>query len=183
MVPVDTREHIKQLLLSNLVSPNMVVMRSGANVIAQIASIEIARREWLGIVASLADNSMHEEVNIRRASITTLGFICEELKNVETIVDGQVCEQILGSLLICIRENSDIVEIALNALRDSVPFLRHILVNEQFCMQFFEIVLPYMATGYRSKVYEILFEFGRHCYPMLGGNIGSIAVATVAHID
>lgn len=126
---------------------------------------------------------MHEEVNIRRASITTLGYICEELKHVQTVINQQTCEQILGSLLICLRENSDIVEIALNALRESVAFLRHILENEQYCGQVFEYVLPLIGTGYRSKVYEFLFEFGRHCYPMLGGYIGNIVVATVAHID
>jgi importin subunit beta-1 len=129
MVAANVREHIKQLLLSNLVSPHVLVMRAGANVIAQVASIEIPRGEWLEIVASLADNSMHEEVNIRRASITTLGFICEELKNVQTEINRQTCEQILGSLLICLRETSDIVEIALAALRESVVFLRHILEN------------------------------------------------------
>ena len=126
---------------------------------------------------------MHKQVNIRRASITTLGFICEELKNVQTVINHQTCEQILGSLLICLREDSDIVEMALNALRDSVVFLRHILENEQYCGQVFEYVFPYMGTGYRNKVYEFLFEFGRYFYPMLGGYIGNIAAATIAHIE
>lgn len=127
---------------------------------------------------------MHEEVNIRRASITTLGFICEELKNIQTEINRQTCEQILGSLLICLRENNDIVEIALSALRESVVFLRHILENEQYCGQVFEYVFPLIAnTDQRTKVYEFLFEFGRYCYHMLGGYIGNIAAVTVQHID
>lgn len=56
-------------------------MRAGANTIAQIAAIELARGEWLDLINSLANNSGHESFNIRRASITTLGFICEELKS------------------------------------------------------------------------------------------------------
>lgn len=81
------RADIKEILLNNLVSPQIVVMRAGANVIAQIAAIEITRGEWLEIINSLAENSMHESLNIRRASITTLGFICEELKSTSAIIN------------------------------------------------------------------------------------------------
>jgi hypothetical protein len=81
-------------------SNNILVMRAGANVIAQIAAIEISRGEWLGIVNSLAANSMHSQLNVRRASITTLGFICEELKLVSANINQTTCEQILGSLLL-----------------------------------------------------------------------------------
>lgn len=84
-------------------------MRSGANAIAQIAAIEIARNEWLEIVNALAENSMHQDLQIRRASITTLGYICEELKSTTTGVNNQTCEQILGSLLLGISENSELV--------------------------------------------------------------------------
>lgn len=96
----ETREKVKGVLLSNLVSQNVAVMRAGANVIAQIAVIEIVRNKWLEIVNALAENSMHEDINIRRASITTLGFLCEELKLVNSNVNRDTCEQILGSLLL-----------------------------------------------------------------------------------
>lgn len=70
---------------------------------------------------------MHQDLQIRRASITTLGFICEELKQTTTGVNSETCEQILGSLLLGLSENSELVEISLKALRESVPFLRSIL--------------------------------------------------------
>lgn len=126
---------------------------------------------------------MHEDANIRRASITTLGFICEELKNVQTVINKQTCEQILASLLLCLRENGEIVEIALSALRESVVFLRHILEDDYYCGQAFEYVFPLLATGYRAKVYEFLFEFGRYCYHKLANYIAHIAQASVQHID
>lgn len=85
------RGQVKHILLANLISPNVQVMRAGANVIAQIAAIEIVRNEWLDIVNSLADNSMHEELIIRRASITTLGFICEELKHARSNINFETC--------------------------------------------------------------------------------------------
>lgn len=54
------REIIKDHLLTSLLSENLTVMRASANVIAQIAAIEIARNSWLDIVPRLADNSSHK---------------------------------------------------------------------------------------------------------------------------
>lgn len=68
---------------------------------AQIAYIEIPRKEWLDIVDTLAENTNNEDYNIRRASVITLGFICQELKSMppgSTIEEG-TCKNILGSLL------------------------------------------------------------------------------------
>lgn len=51
---INARLSIKEQLLSTLVSSDVVIIRSGANAIAQIASIEIPRKEWLDIVDTLA---------------------------------------------------------------------------------------------------------------------------------
>lgn len=177
------RPQIKDVLLSNLISPNLPVMRTSANVIAQIAAIEVSRGEWLEIVGTLAENSMHPEVNIRRASITTLGFVCEELKGLRTSLTKETSEQILGSILISLRESgSEITEISLGALRDSMGFLRGLLENEVYCNQVLEHIFPLLAGEHRGKVYEVLFEFGRYCYHLLGNYIPLIAQATVQHI-
>ena len=63
-------------------------------------------------------------MNIRRASITTLGFICEELKLVNSSVPRNSCEQILGSLFVGMKETGDILEISLSAMRESISFLK-----------------------------------------------------------
>ena len=47
--------------------------------IASIASIEIPRREWLDLIPTLANCSVNDQLEIRCASLETLGFICEEL--------------------------------------------------------------------------------------------------------
>lgn len=157
-------------------------MRAGANVIAQIAAIEIARDEWLEIVNALAENSMHEELPIRRASITTLGFICEELKHTSNNVNNTTCEQILGSLLLGLRENSELVEISLAALRESVPFLRRILENPYHCEKTFEYLLPLLSSPHTQRIYEFLFEFGRYCYHLLGNYLSALLQFSLEHI-
>ena len=76
----------------------------------------------------------------------------------------------------------EIVEIALGALRESVVFLRHILENEGYCNQVLNSAFLLFNSEHRGKVYEFLFEFGRHCYHMLPAYIKTITQATVAHM-
>jgi transcriptional regulator len=45
-----------------------------------IASIEIPRGEWLDLIANLSANAAHDSIEVRHASLETLGFICEELQ-------------------------------------------------------------------------------------------------------
>jgi len=60
------------------------------------------------------------------ASVITLGFICQELKNMKSNVSNQSSKQILGSLLMSLEKEGEIVDVALTALRDSIQFLRNI---------------------------------------------------------
>ncbi len=55
-------------------------MKSGATILAVIASIELPRGEWGQIIDLLAENCSNEDLNIKIASITTLGYICEQIK-------------------------------------------------------------------------------------------------------
>lgn len=49
---------------------------------AAIASIEIPRKEWDELIPSLCINAQSDSVNIgiRHASMTAIGFICEDLQ-------------------------------------------------------------------------------------------------------
>jgi hypothetical protein len=44
-----------------------------------IASIEIPRGEWVDLITNLSSNAAHDLIDVRHASLETLGFICEEL--------------------------------------------------------------------------------------------------------
>lgn len=133
MLSGDDRIQIKGILLANLVSSNSAVMRAGANTIAQIAVIEIVRGEWLEIIDVLAENSTNEQMNIRSASITTLGFICEELKFGNSRLKVETCQQILGSLLLQLPLGGELAEIALASLRESISFLEELLLQVDIC--------------------------------------------------
>lgn len=93
------------------------------------------------------------------ASVITLGFICQELKNTKSVVNVPSCKQILGSLLLSLEKEGEIVDLALTALRDSIQFLRNIFIEKiEFCNKMFEYLMPILNhQDFRQKVYEILF--------------------------
>ena len=64
------------------------------------------------------------------ASVITLGFICQELKNTKSNINIQSCKQILGSLLMSLEKEGEIVDLALAALRDSIQFLKNIFIDK-----------------------------------------------------
>lgn len=70
-----------------------------ANIISAIASIEIPRGEWDGLIPNLCMNAEHTMYNVRLASLTTLGYICEEL-NPEDLNSG-----LKNSIIIALTNN------------------------------------------------------------------------------
>lgn len=76
----EFKHNMREAILATLASQNNLVRMSVANLISAIASIEIPRNEWDGLLPSLTLNAENQDLNIRLTSLTTLGFICEELQ-------------------------------------------------------------------------------------------------------
>lgn len=65
--------------MASLATESATVRNSIAALIATIAQIEIPRGEWSELIVNLCTNASHENQQIRHTSLTTIGFICEEL--------------------------------------------------------------------------------------------------------
>jgi importin subunit beta-1 len=78
-LPADFRSQVKEAILAQLNSHDNLFRRAIANVVASIASLEIPRGEWHNLIEVLCTNAEHTEYNVRLASLTTLGYICEEI--------------------------------------------------------------------------------------------------------
>ena len=76
----EFRAQVKEAITAMLASPQALVRSQVANVVAAIASIEVPRNEWPDLLPNLCVNAEHTEYNIRLASLTTLGYICEEIE-------------------------------------------------------------------------------------------------------
>ena len=93
---------IKEGIIAQLASPIALVRAQVANVVSTIACIEIPRHEWDDLLPLLCANSEHEDYNIRMSSLTTLGYICEEI-DPESVIDP-----IKNQIIVALIKNIDI---------------------------------------------------------------------------
>ena len=70
-------------------------MTAIAMCIAEIAKIELPRKEWNDLISTLSQNSNHHEMYIRHAALQAICFICEELEPAD-LSDQQKTEIILS---------------------------------------------------------------------------------------
>ena len=73
------KQNVKTAITATLASPSKLVRSQVASLVAAIAAIEIPRGEWTELISTLCTNSSNESLEIKLASLQTLGFICEEL--------------------------------------------------------------------------------------------------------
>lgn len=70
---------MKTAVTATLASHSQLVRGQIASLIAAIAAIEIPRGEWTDLISNLCTNASNQMLEIRMASLMTIGYICEEL--------------------------------------------------------------------------------------------------------
>ena len=75
----NLKDNIKGAIVATLASPSQLVRGQIASLTATIAAIEIPRGEWTDLINNLCTNAKNEQLEIRLASLMTIGYICEEL--------------------------------------------------------------------------------------------------------
>ncbi|KAF5193378.1 Importin subunit beta-1 [Thalictrum thalictroides] len=90
-VGIDTsvKSNIKDLLLRTVGSVVSEAGHTAAQVIAKIAAIEIPRKEWPQLVASLLSNmtQVDKPASLKQSTLETLGFVCEEISHQDLVQD------------------------------------------------------------------------------------------------
>jgi len=76
----EPKEQIKRNALKTLASPFKSAWKGAAQAVSAIASIEIPRGEWLDIITILTENANGEVPEYKLASLESLGYIFEELR-------------------------------------------------------------------------------------------------------
>jgi len=125
----EFKAQVKEAIVATLASPQAPVRAQIANIIAAIASIELPRKEWDDLLPNLCANAGHTEYNIRLASLTTLGYICEETSpdNVLDHVKNQVILALVNNITPQADPITDSLEpcrLAIRALSYAVPYAR-----------------------------------------------------------
>jgi len=146
-------------ILATLASPKSLVRNQIANILASIASIEIPRKEWDDLIPNLCTNSTSSDINIKLASLTTLGYICEELSTDD--LNNDLKNNIILALTNNISaspEEEQPTKLAIKALLYSIPYTSpnfKVQSERDFIMQ--KVIL---ACGSND---EEICEFALHC--------------------
>lgn len=114
---------MKEAILQTLASNSTKIRTQTASLIATIASIEIPRGEWTELVANLCTNSTHDSMDVRLASLQTIGFICEEIDPED--LSAELKNQIMLALTNNINSAVELqatCKLAVKALLHSIPY-------------------------------------------------------------
>ena len=132
-VDAGVKKTVKELALRTLSSPDARAGQSAGQFIASIAAIEIPRDQWPELMPALVQHVGEGADQLKQASLTTIGFICDtddaDLRDALT----QHSNAILTAVVQGARKEEANVEVrlaAISALGDSLEFVRTNFDNE-----------------------------------------------------
>ncbi|RAR09031.1 importin subunit beta-1 [Stemphylium lycopersici] len=127
------KTEVKAMALRTLATQNKGVGSAAAQFIASVAAIEIPRNQWPELMTTLVENVGQGSDSQKQSSLTTIGFVCDtddvELRDalahhsnaiLTAVVQGARKEE----------ANNDVRVAAINALSDSIEFVRSNFDNE-----------------------------------------------------
>mmetsp|Transcript_41693 Transcript_41693/g.37109 ORF Transcript_41693/g.37109 Transcript_41693/m.37109 type:complete len:131 (-) Transcript_41693:2276-2668(-) len=77
----QVREKTKTNLLMTLASKSDIIRNVAGDLISIIFSCEVGKGHWNDLIENLANNTGHEDAEIKKSAIMALGHICEKLKD------------------------------------------------------------------------------------------------------
>lgn len=129
----NIKQQVKELALRTLSTPSKQVGSAAAQFIASVAAIEIPRNQWPELMPALVQSVGEGTDSQKQASLTTIGFICDtdDMDLREAL--GHHSNAILTAVVQGARKeetNNDVRVAAINALSDSIEFVRSNFENE-----------------------------------------------------
>lgn len=127
------KNQVKVNVLSALGSP---VRDTAAQVVAKIASIELPRQQWPGLVAGLLGNmgspAQPQPAELRQGTLEALGYVCEEIAGTDALAQDEV-NSVLTAVVQGMNKtevNNDVRLAATRALYNAVEFAQTNFENE-----------------------------------------------------
>ena len=101
-LPKELKNELKSALLQGLIIPDHQLKKTFSSCLACISVYEFQQKEWLDLIPIFANNLSHQDLNIKKAAIMTLGFMCEQLKekNLNGLLENDKTEDILKGILL-----------------------------------------------------------------------------------
>lgn len=136
-------EMIRLLSLTNLVDKNIAIRNAMASLIAKgyVMSL-LVQNPWKNLMQNLSETVNNEDVMIRRTSITTLGYLCEDLKQNGVVnLPGNEKDMMIKAIFDGL-DKEDLVETSVLAFLNAA----HFFVDELNKEEILESVLNKLIT-------------------------------------
>lgn len=132
------KNHIRESLLATVqMETPQDVRHTAAMVIAKVAAIDLPTKEWPNLISTLLAymSAPSPDHGIRQATLEALGYICEEMTNLQDdVLDPEQINMILTAVVAGMRPeetSADARLAATTALQNAIEFAQHNMENEQ----------------------------------------------------
>lgn len=159
--------------MTALASPQKTARKGAAQVIANIAALELPKNQWHDVIPSLVGAAQGTNKDFKIASLQTLGYICEEVEK-SALSESEV-DLILSAIVPNIMPNIDVQEIkmtAIMALYSCIPFCsKNFKVEKEKELLLTNIIncIQHPDDEIKKKAMQCLLEVVRCYYDYIGG--------------
>lgn len=168
-----------------LANTDFTIIKAAATCVAAICVIELPAGMWNGVLDLLQNNANSDDLNIRLASVLTLGFICEDID--PKYLSADQLNLILPAVLMnVIPDQIMLTQIAMKAFARAAPITeQNFLVPEQkdYIMQKVFEASKINDEDVLSSVMEGLNDIVRVNYDYMFPYIGQIGQLTIDLIN
>ena len=147
---INSKEQIKNNILSTLISPDIDIKKAAGLCISGICKVELPNNQWNNIFENLINAAQNENKDIKITALLTLGYIYEEIPlnviNTDTITKLVNMYYNILSQIYDKENDKDMALITqcLGSIKRFVPFLEDIISNDNSRLVFFNMIKTYM---------------------------------------
>ena len=149
----NAKTMIKDMATKCLIDPHDAVKKAAASLTAVIFVIDcVTDKNWGVLLPILVANIESQEITIKKAAISTMGYICELLNadKVSTLTDNQI-ETILVGICMGLKTYSEVSNTAVLAMANSIRFLRQKIEDESFLNMIFDLLVTLLMASTAAK--------------------------------
>ena len=154
----ESKNLIKESGLMNLVDSNDDIKKVAADLVANVFALDCLHdREWEDLLENLSNNLNHEDLNIQKSAILTIGYICEVLFNqkIKCLTHKQIDSMITG-ICLGLKSYDEKTLTALKALEFSICFLTESIKNEAVSDYIMNLLLRILNESIEAQNYDII---------------------------
>lgn len=158
----SSKEKAKNSGLACLIDPNPAIKNAAGSLVSKVfVADRLYEKSWDNLIPNisgiLADESSTPD--IRRAAISTLGYICEDLKNYNiTNLNAGLVDSLLTGICSEMQNYGDLSNPAVMALNNAINFLSDKLEQKNISDYIFGLVANLLKEGRNNNNTEILIN-------------------------